>query len=146
MWRGAVSLGGYDYWSTGRRVADEPRSGKASQYASGMRFDHVAHQVPDIAGAIDWWRTAVGDVEVLYEDATWALIDVSGLRLAFVMADEHPGHVAFRVAPERLDAMAAEHGTAPAEHRDGSRSFYVDGPGETGIEIIAYPVEDEDAE
>jgi hypothetical protein len=165
MWRGAVSLGGYDYWSTGRRVADERRSGKAlSRRPEGerlsqiggqdarrgilirMRFDHVAHQVPDISGAIAWWRDAVGDVEVLYEDATWALIDVSGLRLAFVMADEHPGHVAFRVAPERLDAMAAEHGTAPAEHRDGSRSFYVDGPGETGIEIIAYPVEDEDAE
>lgn len=111
-----------------------------------MRFDHVAHQVPDIAEAIAWWRANVGDVDVLYADDTWGLVEAAGLRIAFVMADEHPGHVAFRVAPERLDELAAQHGCEPADHRDGSRSFYVEGPGETGVELIAYPVEDEDAE
>jgi hypothetical protein len=111
-----------------------------------MRFDHVAHQVPDVAEAIAWWREAVGDVEVLYEDETWGLIEAAGLRIAFVMADEHPGHVAFRVSPERLEALAAQHEREAVVHRDGSRSFYIDGPGETGVEIISYPVEDEDAE
>lgn len=111
-----------------------------------MRFDHVAHQVPDIAEAIAWWRGTVGEAEVLYQDDSWGLIEAGGLRMAFVMADEHPGHVAFSVSPERLDELAQRHGCAPAVHRDGSRSFYVDGPGETGVEIISYPVTDEDAE
>lgn len=111
-----------------------------------MLFDHVAHQVPDIAQAIAWWRDNVGAVEVLYEDATWGLIEAGGLRMAFVMADQHPGHVAFRVSPERLDELAVRHEREAIEHRDGSRSFYVDGPGETGVEIISYPVEDEEAE
>lgn len=111
-----------------------------------MLFDHVAHQVPDIGAAIAWWQANVGDVEVLYQDDTWGLVEAGGLRMAFVMADEHPGHVAFRVSPERLEALEREHGREAVEHRDGSRSFYVDGPGETGVEIISYPVADEDAE
>jgi hypothetical protein len=111
-----------------------------------VRFDHVAHQVPDVAEAISWWRANVGDVEVLYQDDTWGLVEAGGLRMAFVMADEHPGHVAFRVPPERLEELAVRHGREAVVHRDGSRSFYVDGPGETGVEIISYPVEDEEAE
>ena len=111
-----------------------------------MRFDHVAHQVPDIAEAIAWWHENVGNAEVLYQDETWGLVEVAGLRIAFVMAEEHPGHVAFRVSPERLEELAARHGREAVAHRDGSRSFYVDGPGQTGVEIISYPVADEDAE
>ena len=105
-----------------------------------MEFDHVAQQVPDVGAAIAWWRATVPDVEVLHEDATWGLISAGGAKLAFVMADQHPNHLAWRVSASELERLAAEHGgRAIHPHRDGTRSFYLEAPGGTGVEIIAYP-------
>jgi catechol 2,3-dioxygenase-like lactoylglutathione lyase family enzyme len=104
-----------------------------------VRFDHVAQQVPDIGEAIAWWRETVPDVRVLHEDATWGLIEAGGVQLAFVTADQHPDHLAFRVDEEELERLAADGGHAVAGHRDGTRSFYVEAPGGQVIEVIAYP-------
>jgi len=103
-----------------------------------VRFDHVAQQVPDIGEAIAWWRETVG-VEVLHQDPTWALIEAGGVKLAFVLADEHPDHLAWRVDEAELERLAAAGGREIAGHRDGTRSFYVEGPGGQTVEIIAYP-------
>ena len=103
-----------------------------------MTFDHVATQVPDIATAIAWYRTLFPDAEVLYQDATWAMIVAGGLRLAFVLPGHHPPHLAWRVPPEELDALAAERGAEVREHRDGSRSIYITGPSGGAIEIVAF--------
>lgn len=105
-----------------------------------MEFDHVAQQVPDVGEAIAWWRATVPGVEVLQQDATWGLISAGGAKLAFVMADQHPNHLAWRVSAAELERLAAEHGGREiASHRDGTRSFYLEAPGGTGVEIIAYP-------
>ena len=104
-----------------------------------MRFDHAAQQVPDIGAAIAWWRDTVPGVEVLHQDPTWGLIEAGGVKLAFVLSDEHPGHLAWRVDEAELERLAAASGHAIAGHRDGTRSFYVEGPGGQAIEIIAYP-------
>lgn len=104
-----------------------------------VRFDHVAQQVPDIGEAIAWWHATVPGVEVLHHDATWGLIEAAGVKLAFVLADAHPGHLAWRVSEEELERLAAQHDATIAPHRDGTCSFYVDGPGGQAIEIIAYP-------
>jgi hypothetical protein len=104
-----------------------------------MEFDHIARQVPNIADAVDWYRRMFPDAEVLYQDPTWALIEAGGVRLAFVTASQHPDHLAWRVTNARLDEMAAERGISIDTHRDNSRGFYLDGPGGTVIEIIAYP-------
>jgi catechol 2,3-dioxygenase-like lactoylglutathione lyase family enzyme len=104
-----------------------------------MRFDHVAQQVPDIAAALDWWSALVPGSRVLYADETWGLLEAGGAKLAFVMADEHPNHLAFAVSAEELERLAVEHGVEVSGHRDGSRSFYVDAPGGGGVELIAYP-------
>jgi len=104
-----------------------------------MEFDHIARQVPDIAGAVDWYRQWIPSTEVLYQDPTWALIEADGVRLAFVTASQHPDHLAWRVSNAELDQMAAARGTTISVHRDASRSFYMDGPGDTVIEIVAYP-------
>jgi hypothetical protein len=104
-----------------------------------VQFDHVAQQVPDIRAALAWWLQMVPGARILYEDETWGLLEGGGARLAFVKADEHPGHVAWRVGESELERRAAEHGAAVATHRDGTRSFYIDGPGGHPVELIAYP-------
>ena len=104
-----------------------------------MQFDHVAQQVPDIAAALEWWSGVVPGARVLYADETWGLLEAGGAKLAFVMADEHPDHLAFKGSGEELERLAARHGVTVRGHRDGSRSFYLDGPGGHGVEVIAYP-------
>jgi hypothetical protein len=104
-----------------------------------MRFDHAAQQVPDIGAAIAWWREMLPDTTVLYEDATWGLIEAGGVKLAFVTADQHPDHLAWRVSEAELEELAAARGLEIHPHRDGSRSFYVQAPGGQAVEVIAYP-------
>jgi hypothetical protein len=104
-----------------------------------MRFDHVAQQVPDIAEAVDWYLGSVPGTVVLHQDDTWALLEAAGARLALVVADQHPNHVAWRVGPGELERLAAEHGAVVTTHRDRTRGFYVEAPGGQWIEIIAYP-------
>jgi catechol 2,3-dioxygenase-like lactoylglutathione lyase family enzyme len=112
-----------------------------------VQFDHVALQVPDVSAALAWWRRTVPGTEVLYADETWGLLEAGGARIALVVAEEHPDHLAYKVSGSELERLAAEHGRAIAPHRDGSRSFYLDAPGDHRVEIIAYPdVLEEDAE
>ena len=104
-----------------------------------MEFDHVAQQVPDVAEAVAWWRRTIPGTRVLHQDETWGLIEAAGLRLAFVLAHQHPTHLAWRVPRADLERLAAEHGAEIAPHRDGTRSFYLEGPGGQSMELIAYP-------
>ena len=104
-----------------------------------MEFDHIAQQVPDIAEAVTWWQRTIPGTRVLFQDETWGLVEADGVKLAFVMADQHPGHLAWRVSEEELERLAGEHGAAISPHRDGTRSFYLQGPGGQAVEIIAYP-------
>ena len=104
-----------------------------------MQFDHVAHQVPDIAAALEWWAGVVPGARVLYADETWGLLEAGGAKLAFVLAEQHPQHLAFAVSSETLERLAGEHGAEVALHRDGSRSFYLEAPGDGRLEIVAYP-------
>ncbi|MDX6653052.1 MAG: hypothetical protein QOJ38_1833 [Solirubrobacterales bacterium] len=106
-----------------------------------MQFDHVAMQVDDIAAAITWWRRTVPDAEVLYQDESWGFLRAGGVKLAFVLAHQHPVHTAWEVSVEELERLAGEHGAAISAHRDGSRSFYVEAPGGTSVELIAYAAE-----
>ena len=104
-----------------------------------VKFDHVALQVPDIAAAMAWWREHVPGAQALYTDETWGLLEAGGARLAFVVADQHPDHLAFKVSSAELERQAAEHGVAISPHRDGTRSLYLDAPGGHRVEVIAYP-------
>jgi hypothetical protein len=121
--------------------------GRVARIVPIVNFDHVAHQVPDVGEALDWWRRIVPGARVLYADDTWGLLEAGGARLAFVSAHEHPDHLAFKVSGDELERLAAEHAATIAVHRDGSRSFYLEAPGGKGLEIIAYSdVLAEDAE
>ena len=112
-----------------------------------MKFDHVAQPVPDIAVALAWWQRTVPGARVLYADDTWGLLEAGGAKVAFVTAEQHPDHLAYKVSGDELGRLAAEHGATIDGHRDGSRSFYLDAPGDHRVEVISYPdVLEEDAE
>jgi hypothetical protein len=104
-----------------------------------VKFDHVAQQVPDIAEAVDWQMRTVPGTRVLHQDPTWALVESGGAKLAFVLPDQHPSHLAYRVDAEELERLAAANGVEIATHRDATRSIYLEGPGALATEIIAYP-------
>ena len=104
-----------------------------------MTFDHVAQVVPEISEAVRWYREHFPLAEVLYEDASWAFLDVNGTRLAFVLQDAHPGHLAWRVDDAELEALALRHEKTIIPHRDHTRSFYLLAPGGQHIELISYP-------
>jgi catechol 2,3-dioxygenase-like lactoylglutathione lyase family enzyme len=112
-----------------------------------VQFDHVALRVPDVAAALAWWQQMVPGATVLYADETWGLLEAGGARVAFVTAEQHPDHLAYKVSGAELERLAAQHDAAIDGHRDGSRSFYVQAPGDHRVEVIAYPdVLEEDAE
>ena len=130
MWARNPSVGGCDYWPTAANVA---------RILCRVQFDHVAQQVPDIAEALAWWQRTVPEAVVLYADSSWGMLEAGGAKLAFVVADQHPDHLAFAVEGAELERLAAAHGLAIAPHRDGSRSFYLEAPGGHRVEVIAYP-------
>ena len=101
-------------------------------------FDHVAQIVPDIAEAVQWYRDLIPGARTLYQDETWGLVEAGGVKLAFVVRDQHPGHLAWRVCGAELDRLAERHGKEIKPHRDGSRSFYLEAPGGHALELIAY--------
>jgi catechol 2,3-dioxygenase-like lactoylglutathione lyase family enzyme len=103
-----------------------------------FQFDHVAQQVPDIAEAVRWYQELVPGVVVLYQDTSWAFIEANGVKLAFVLRDQHPGHLAWRVSSETLERLAAQHNKEIVTHRDKTRSFYLEAPGGQWIELICF--------
>ncbi len=103
-----------------------------------MKFDHIAQVVPDIAGAINWYKDTLPDVEVLYQDESWGFISAGGTKLAFVLKDEHPGHLAWRVSAAELETLASQFHKEIKAHRDNTRSFYLEAPGGTHLEIITF--------
>lgn len=109
-----------------------------TEEAGDYRFDHAAQVVPDIEEAVAWYRELLPDAKVLYQDATWAFLEAGGVKLAFVVRDQHPGHLAWRVSDDELRRLAARYGKEIKPHRDGTRSFYLEAPGGQGVEMISY--------
>lgn len=93
------------------------------------RLHHIAIPVTDIAAAVEWYQPRF-DVEIAYQDASWALLKFDNIALALVLPDQHPAHFAI----ERKDAES--YGTL-TPHRDGTASVYVEDPWRNIIEILA---------
>ena len=94
------------------------------------RIDHIAIQVDDIRESVKWYRNKF-KCEVIYEDDTWAFLQYENIKMALVVEDEHPYHIAFET-----DDKGALGGTL---HRDGSVSRYIKDPSGNTIELIKYP-------
>lgn len=91
-------------------------------------IDHLALEVDDIDSAVTWYQERFR-CEVLYRDATWAMLEFSNLKLAFVVREEHPPHLGIvRDDAEKYGKLK--------QHRDGSRSCYLKGPGGNVVEVL----------
>jgi catechol-2,3-dioxygenase len=101
-----------------------------------MKFDHVAINVSDIQSAVEWYIRVLG-ATVLYQDETWAMLEIGGAKIALTLPHQHPRHVAFDVGPH----PSKEFLHSAKRHRDGSLSKYVVDPDGNAIEWICYPRE-----
>jgi len=91
-------------------------------------LDHVAVSVRDVAESVSWYTTHF-KCRVVYQDPTWALLEFGNVRLAFVIPEQHPPHIAILGDPQA-------HGE-PKTHRDGTSSVYIKDPDGTNVEILA---------
>jgi len=103
-----------------------------------MRLDHVAVESSDIDKSVDWYTQQFG-ATVIYQDKTWAFLQVGGNKLALVTPGQHPPHVAFSVTEEQLDQAAQRTGISIDKHRDGTKGIYVKDPNGNAVELICYP-------
>src|SRR5262245_42292755 len=105
-----------------------------------MTFDHVAIPSNDIAASVKWYVTHFG-ATVLYQDKTWAFLNVGGTKLALVSPTQHPPHVALRVTEDQL-ADASRVSNIPIDkHRDGTTGIYMHDPFGNAVELICYPAD-----
>lgn len=93
------------------------------------RIDHFAVSVRDVAAAVAWY-TKTFRCRIAYQDATWAFLEFGNVRLALVVPEQHPPHLALR------SSDAGSYGTL-ATHRDGTRSTYLRDPSGNSVEIMA---------
>lgn len=92
-------------------------------------IDHIAIQVNDIEQAVQWYRQQF-NCTVNYQDDTWAFLEFGNIKLAFVIANQHPPHLAFiRSDAEKFGPLKT--------HRDGTRSVYIEDPSANKLEIMA---------
>ena len=95
-----------------------------------MKIDHIALQVNNINESVNYYKEY--GASVIHQDDTWAFLQFDNIKLALVIEDEHPYHIAFEV-----DMLP--HTENVKKHRDGSISYYVKDPSGNTIEIIKYP-------
>jgi len=91
-------------------------------------LDHVAVSVHDVAASVNWYSSHF-KCTVVYQDATWALLEFGNVRLAFVIPEQHPPHIAILGDPKTYGE--------PVPHRDGTSSVYIKDPDGTNVEILA---------
>ena len=90
--------------------------------------DHIAIPVHNIESAVAWYRARFS-CTVEYQDDTWAFLVFNNVKVALVVPEQHPPHLAF-VSPN-----AETYGKLKT-HRDGSRSVYVKDPDGNSVEVM----------
>ena len=92
------------------------------------KIHHLAIQVEDIGKSVDWYKKNF-DVQVSYQDETWAMIDFENTSLALVIPEQHPFHFAIE------SDEASSYGEL-TEHRDGPASVYIKDIDGNNIEML----------
>ena len=103
-----------------------------------MQFDHVAVPSNDIEASVRWYADRFG-ATVIYQDKTWAFLNLGGTKLALVSPQQHPPHVAVTVSEDELAAASKQAGLPIDTHRDGTTGIYVHDPFGNAVELICYP-------
>ena len=94
------------------------------------KIDHIALRVDNIAESVAYYLSEFKCM-IIYQDDTWAFLQFDNIKLALVIEDEHPYHIAFET--KDLGPLGG------VLHRDGSISRYIDDPSGNKIELIKYP-------
>ena len=95
--------------------------------------DHIAFVVPNISEAVAWYDSKI-DMEIVYQDETWAMVKIAGTKLAFVLPGQHPTHFAIQSELNEFPCNDDE----IKQHRDNSSYFYLKDPYGNAIEWINY--------
>ena len=101
-----------------------------------MKFDHIARTSKNIADSIAWYVDNL-KAEVIYKDDTWGLVRVGNVKIAFVMAHQHPSHICFEVDEEYIEKNLSH--KIFKTHRDDSASCYVKDADGNHIEFLKWP-------
>ena len=89
------------------------RSGVTSTMIKGLK---------DIYKSVEWYQKNL-DAECLYMDDTWGLVSISGTKIAFVVATQHPPHICFEVDHDYVHKKLGH--KKFKKHRDGTESCYI---------------------
>ena len=100
-----------------------------SEVKSNNRIDHIAVPVNNVKEAVDWYTSKFA-CTVDYQDDTWAFLNFENIKLALVVPDQHPPHIAF------IRDDAHTYGKLKT-HRDGTKSTYIRDPSGNSVEILA---------
>jgi catechol 2,3-dioxygenase-like lactoylglutathione lyase family enzyme len=103
-----------------------------------FEFDHTAVPSNDIGLSVEWYRSHLG-ARVLFQDSTWAFLEVGGTKVALVTPTQHPPHIAVKVGERELEEAARAAGVKVDRHRDGTKGIYVHDPFGNAVELICYP-------
>ncbi len=95
---------------------------------------HIAIPVQDVKKTLEWYVNEF-DVNVLYEDETWALIEFENVSLALVIPSQHPPHFA-------IACQDAEKYGPLVKHRDQTKSIYIKDPSGNNVEMLKLPTQD----
>ena len=91
---------------------------------------HIALTVTNIKDAVEWY-TSQFECKVDYQDNTWAMIQFANIKIAFVLPEQHPPHLAFvKKDAEQLGKLTS--------HRDGSQSIYIQDTVGNQVEFIKF--------
>ena len=91
------------------------------------KIDHIAIVVNDIKESVAYYVDN-HNCMILHCDESWGYLQFDNIKLALVLKDEHPPHIAFEV--DEVEGKT---------HRDGSVSKYIEDPSGNKIELIEYP-------
>ena len=89
---------------------------------------HIAIQVKNIQRAIEWY-TKNFNVKVTYQDDTWAMLQFKNIKLALVIPEQHPAHIA-------IESREGKQFCVLTKHRDGTQSVYSSDSEDNVIEVM----------
>ena len=92
------------------------------------KIHHIAVQVDNVKSAVDWYQKQF-NIEVSYQDDTWAMLKFDNISLAIVIPGQHPPHFAIE------NDHAEDYGELTV-HRDNTASIYINDPFGNAVEII----------
>ena len=76
------------------------------------KIDHIAIQTKNIDDSVTWFLKKF-KCSVIYQDDSWAMLEFENMKLALVLPDQHPPHIA-------ISCVDIEEQGKPGKHRDES--------------------------